>query len=49
MKKCFLIVTVACLCALSASAAGVKQGSVKTLLDSCGFFPQLSPDGQWLL
>ena len=35
--------------ALFATAAGVKQGSVKTLVDSCGFFPQLSPDGQWLL
>ncbi len=38
-----------CLCVLAGSAAGVKQGSEKTLVDSCGFFPQLSPDGQWLL
>ena len=38
-----------CLWALGAGAVGVKQGSVKTLVDSCGFFPQISPDGQWLL
>ena len=35
--------------ALNATAAGVVPGSVKTLVDSCGFFPQLSPDGQFLL
>ena len=38
-----------CLFALSATAAGVKTGSVETLVDSCGFFPQISTDGQWLL
>ena len=38
-----------CLCALCISAAGVKPGSEKVLVDSCGFFPQLSDDGQWLL
>ena len=38
-----------CLWTLGVSAAGVKPGSEKTLVDSCGFFPQLSPDGQWLL
>ena len=37
------------MCALAASAMGVKQGSARTLVDSCGFFPQLSRDGQWLL
>jgi len=47
MKK--LLIAILCLCAMSASAAGVKPGSVKTLVDSCGFFPQISPDGQWLL
>lgn len=47
MRKFFLILL--CLCAMTATAAGVKTGSVKTLVDSCGFFPQLSPDGQWLL
>ena len=41
--------TMLCLLALGATAAGVKPGSVKTLVDSCGFFPQLSPDGQLLL
>ena len=30
-------------------AADVKPGSMRTLVDSCGFFPQLSPDGQWVL
>ena len=47
MKRIFLAVL--CLCALCATAAGVKSGSVRTLVDSCGFFPQISPDGQWLL
>ncbi len=47
MKKTILMIL--CLCAMCASATGVKQGSEKTLVDSCGFFPQLSPDGQWLL
>ncbi len=49
MKRCFLIMTLLCMCAMSASAAGVKQNSPKTIVDSCGFFPQLSPDGLWLL
>ena len=47
MRKIFLAIL--CLCAIGASAVGVKQGSEKSLLDSCGFFPQLSPDGQWVL
>ena len=47
MRKIFLLIL--CLCAMTATAAGVKHGSVKTLVDSCGFFPQLSPDGQWLI
>ena len=34
---------------LAAGAVGVKTGSMEILLDSCGFFPQLSADGQWLL
>ena len=38
-----------CLTALWSTAAGVKAGSMRTLVDSCGFFPQVSPDGQWLL
>ena len=38
-----------CLWALESGAVGVKQGSAQTLVDSCGFFPQISPDGQWLL
>ena len=41
--------TMLCLWTLAAGAVGVKQGSVKTLVDSCGFFPQLSDDGRWLL
>ena len=48
MKKIILVLTMICLWS-GATAAGVKQGSVKTLVDSCGFFPQVSPDGQWLL
>ncbi len=47
MRKVFL--TIMCLWVMGAAAAGVKPGSEKTLVDSCGFFPQLSPDGQWLL
>ena len=47
MRKVFL--TILCLWVMGAAAAGVKPGSEKTLVDSCGFFPQLSPDGQWLL
>ncbi len=38
-----------CLWTLCSTAAGVLPGSVKTLVDSCGFFPQLSPDGQSVL
>lgn len=49
MRRILLVMTVLCLWALGATAAGVKQGSMKTLVDSCGFFPQLSPDGQMLL
>ena len=49
MKRFYLVLTVLWLCALSATALGVKPGSVRTLVDSCGYFPQLSPDGQWLL
>ena len=49
MKRLFLVMTILCLWALGSSAVGVKQGSVKTLVDSCGFFPQVSADGQWLL
>lgn len=49
MKRILFIIALMCLAVSSATAAGVKQGSVKTLVDSCGFFPQLSADGQWLL
>ena len=49
MKKLFLLIAVLCLWTMSATAVGVKTGSPKTLVDSCGFFPQLSYDGQWLL
>lgn len=41
--------TMLCLWTLCSMAAGVLPGSVKTLVDSCGFFPQLSPDGQSVL
>ena len=41
--------TMLCLLAMGATAAVVKRGSMETLLDSCGFFPQISPNGQWLL
>ena len=47
MRNFFLAML--CLCAIGASAVGVKQGSEKSLVDSCGFFPQLSPDGLWVL
>lgn len=47
IKKFFLLLC--CLCALTATAQVVKPGSARTLVDSCGFFPQLSPDGLWLL
>ncbi len=49
MKRIYLVLALVCLWALASPAAGVKRGSVKTLVDSCGFFPQISPDGQWLL
>ena len=49
MKRLCLAMTMLCLLALGVTAAGVKPGSMKTLVDSCGFFPQLSPDGQLLL
>ena len=50
MKKCIIsFLLLACLCVLDSGAAGVRQGSTRTLVDSCGFFPQLSADGQWLL
>ena len=49
MKKLFLLIAVLCLWTMNATAVGVKTGSPKTLVDSCGFFPQLSNDGQWLL
>ena len=44
-----LLAMMLCLAVTGATAAGVKQGSIKTLVDSCGFFAQVSPDGQWLL
>ena len=49
MKRILFWALVMCLNVTTALAVGVKPGSVKTLVDSCGFFPQLSPDGQWLL
>ena len=49
MKRLYLLMTIVCLWALGSGAAGVVPSSEKTLVDSCGFFPQLSPDGQWLL
>ena len=49
MRKYILVLTAMCLWVLAAGAAGVKPGSERTLVDSCGFFPQLSLDGQWLL
>ena len=49
MRKCIITSILLCLWALGSTAAGVKPGSMKTLVDSCGFFPQLSPDGQWVL
>lgn len=49
MKRILLITAALCLWALGMGAVGVKSGSEKTLVDSCGFFPQLSPDGQWVL
>ena len=49
MKRIYLVLALVCLWALGSGAVGVKQGSVRTLVDSCGFFPQISSDGQWLL
>ena len=49
MKRIYLVLALVCLWALGSGAVGVKQGSVRTLVDSCGFFPQISADGQWLL
>ncbi len=49
MKRICLALSFLWLCAVCASAAGVKHGSARTLVDSCGFFPQMSADGQWLL
>jgi N-acetylmuramoyl-L-alanine amidase len=48
MKRIYMAILL-CLTVLSVSAAGVKKGSEQTLVDSCGFFPQLSPDGQMVL
>ena len=47
IKKLFMLLCL--LCAMTATAQVVKPGSARTLVDSCGFFPQLSPDGLWLL
>ena len=47
MRKIILVIM--CLCNIAASALGVKSGSERSLVDSCGFFPQLSDDGQWVL
>lgn len=49
MKRIYLVMALVCLWTLGSGAVGVKQGSAQTLVDSCGFFPQISPDGQWLL
>jgi len=49
MLKKLLLISLLCLCAMGATAAGVKAGSERTLVEREGFFPQLSPDGQWLL
>ena len=49
MRKRFFLMPLLCLWALGATAVGVKAGSMNTLVDSCGFFPQISPDGEWLL
>lgn len=49
MRRILFWALVLCLNVTAAMAVGVKPGSVKTLVDSCGFFPQLSADGQWLL
>ena len=49
MKRLFWVMAIICLWVVDAGAVTVKSGSVKTLVDSCGFFPQISADGQWLL
>ena len=49
MKKLLLTFILLCMTIVWSNAAGVISGSAKTLVDSCGFFPQLSPDGQMLL
>ena len=49
MKRLYLVMAMVCLWALGSSAVGVKHGSARSLVDSCGFFPQISADGQWLL
>lgn len=49
MKRIYLVLALVCLWTLGSGAVGVKQGSARTLVDSCGFFPQISADGQWLL
>ena len=48
-RRNFLLILFAVLCAMSAGAVGVKSGSERVLVDSCGFFPQLSPDGKYVL
>ena len=49
MRKCVFTVIMWAMSALCAMAASVNPGSAKTLVDSCGFFPQISADGQWVL
>jgi len=49
MRRIYLTLFLSLLGVACAVAAGVKSGSETTLVDSCGFFPQLSPDGQWVL
>ena len=49
MRRILFLALVMCLNVTTVIAVGVKYGSEKTLVDSCGFFPQLSTDGQWLL
>lgn len=49
MRRIYLTLFLSLLGVACAVAAGVKIGSETTLVDSCGFFPQLSPDGQWVL
>ena len=49
MRRILFLALVMCLNVTTVMAVGLKYGSEKTLVDSCGFFPQLSTDGQWLL